>query len=174
MIRVMQRRLRAASEKFQAHGGKLEAEVDHEAELETAPAVAKHRVLKPGFKLKTKACMLTFSIRNITPAHWPRFRACIARLKGKLGARTWAANLEQSPHAAESARPVYHCHAYFIWTDGVGIDVHSLDPFVFEASGPRIDVCRARWGAGGIHRADLQGLWYVAHMKLGTLHTDTN
>ena len=117
--------------------------------------------------------MLTFNSRNITPAHWPRFRAFIARLKGKLGARAWAANLEQSLHAAEAARPVFHCHAYFIWTDGVGIDVHSLDPFVFEGIGPRIDVCRARWGEGGIHRADLQGLWYVTPMKSGTLNTDT-
>ena len=93
----LQQRLRAAAEKFQANGGKLEAEVLPEAELETAPAVAKHRVLKPGFKLKTKAFMLTFNSRNITPAHWPRFpslhraperQAWCPRLGCKLGAES--------------------------------------------------------------------------------------
>ena len=95
-------------------------------------------------------------------------------LKGKLGARVWAANFEQSLHASDKTVPVYHCHAYLIWTDGVGVDLHSLDSFVFEGIRPRVDVCQLKWGKGGIHRGALHGLWYVSQEKSGTLHAATN
>ena len=82
--------------------------------------------------------------------------------------------MEQSLHASETVTPVFHCHAYLIWNDGLGVDLQSLDVFVFAGIRPRIDVCHANWGSGGIHRAALHGLWYVSQRKSGTLQTETH
>ena len=61
-----------------------------------------------------------------------------------------------------------------MWTDGVGLDVCSLDPFYFDGLRPRVDVCTAKVATTSPHTAACHGLWYVSVMKAGTLHADTN
>ena len=162
-------------EKWHANGGKLAAEVTPPPDLDSPAVVPRHRVLKPEFVLHSRAFMVTYNDKLLQPAMWGRFREFVRSLKDKTGARAWAANFEQSLHAADSTAPQYHCHGYFIWTDGVGIWRRSLEEFEFASIRPRVDVCEVR----GVkptapHSAACHGLWYVSTRKTGTLFVDTN
>ena len=44
--------------------------------------------------------MLTYNDRGLRPQSWQLFRAFVSSLKGRIGARAWAVNFEQSLHAA--------------------------------------------------------------------------
>ena len=68
-------------------------------------------------------------------------------LARRFGARAWSACLEEYENArdAGTSSTVYHTHAYFFWTDGVGLQLGNLDPLLFEGrdaflSGA-VDIC---------------------------------
>ena len=155
---------------------------DAEIDADTPPPLLRHRVLEAGFRLKSKALMLTFNSKAFIEATWPLF---LAWLKGKareLGARRWAACLERSEHAQHSAAagsgaaaPVYHTHAYLWWTDGEGLQRRNTKDLVFDGVQPRVDVCTCQASRGRtLKLAACQGLWYVAVMKNGTVSAETN
>ena len=163
--------LRAAAQMWTENGGRFSTPV-LEQDFSTPSPLGRHRVLLPTFKLKSKAFMLTYNGANITATSFDTFRTFVLDLKTRFGARAWAACLEESLHAQDAGR--HHLHAYLMWTDGVGLDVRSLDPFYFEGLRPRVDVCTAKLATTSPHTAACHGLWYVSVMKAGTLHADTN
>ena len=115
-------RLRVAVEAWVANGGRLQVDLAPPPDLDSASVLFKHRVLQPDFQLRSRAFMVTYNARSLRPHHWQSFRTFVSSLKGRIGARAWAANLEESLHAAAApGEHVYHCHAYFLWSDGVGI-----------------------------------------------------
>ena len=82
-------------------------------------ALQRHRLLDAGFRLKSKAFMLTFHSRDFTDKTWPPFHAWVLERCAALGARRWAACLEESLAAAPAmgsagsvTDKVYHLHAY--------------------------------------------------------------
>ena len=91
-------RLRTAAKAFLDNGGVFAAEVATEAN--TAPLVLRHKVLAPGFKLKSKAFMATYNGAVIVPETWQAFRKFVADAARALGAHAWAACLEKSLHSA--------------------------------------------------------------------------
>ena len=68
----------------------------------------------------------------------------------------------------------WHLHAYFFWTDGVGIDVPNTNMFVFSARRPRVDCRHAASSMVAARLAAYHGLWYVSVFKLGTVAAETN
>ena len=166
-------RLRAATQLYVDGGGQLELEPA--PDLDTASHVQRHRVLKPEFRLHSSAFMLTYNSPNLQVGDWPAFRSFIVGLKGKMAVRAWAACLEQSLHASDETINRHHCHAYLMWTDGVGICRDSLADFVFRGIRPRVDVCTVQKQRGQeLNPAALHGLWYVSLMKAGTVCAETN
>ena len=163
--------LRAAALDWEANGGTFASAV-LQADLSTPSLLGLHRVLLPTFKLKSKAFMLTYNGAAIAPTSCDAFKTFVMKLKTRFGARAWAACLEQYLHAEDAGR--HHMHAYLLWTDGVGLEVRSLDPFVFDGLRPRVDVCTAKLGTTSPHSAACHGLWYVSVMKAGTLCVETN
>ena len=148
---------------------------EDEADSASAPSqVASHRVLDSSFTLHSKACMLTYNSRSFTPADWAPFQAAMRRLHLELKSKAWAANLEQSLHARGSGdAETYHMHAYFYWSDGVGVFRRNTDDFVFQGVHPRVDV-NAATSPPAFYRAACHGLWYVSIRKKGTLKNATN
>ena len=66
-------------------------------------------------------------------------------------------------------------HAYFWWTDGVGLRRRSTNDLVFDGVRPRVDVCTCQATRGRALRvAAAQGLWYVAVLKSGTVASEAN
>ena len=192
------RRLRAAVEQFVNNGGKLTREIVPATNAEDVPReqndpagttvvdedladsattlseVTSHRVLESSFVLHSKAFMLTYNSRNFTPADWVPFRAAMRRLHFTLKSKAWAANMEQSLHATgPSDACTYHMHAYFYWSDGVGLFRRNTDDFLFRDSRPRVDVNTATQPVA-FYRAACHGLWYVSIRKKGTLKNATN
>ena len=85
---------------------------DRMAEADAAPAVMRHRLLEQGFRLKSKAFMLTLNSKELTEATWHDFQSWVERKCRELGARRWAACIELSEDAVNAAGgPVYHTHA---------------------------------------------------------------
>ena len=119
-------RLREAVERFLQNGGTLTAAVlppeEHGGADEGAPPpVSRHRLLEPGFRIKSKAFMMTFNNKEFSDETWPAFLAWTKRRRQELGARRWAACWEESENAtAAGGRKVFHFHAYLWWTDGTG------------------------------------------------------
>ena len=180
LVKLLERRLhsnaeltqlQAATRTWSDNGGKLSSDVVEE-DIGSAPYVLRHRVLRPSFKLKSKAFMLTYNSEAFSVESWGRFKDFVVGLATRFGARAWAACLEKS---LRSATPnVHHCHAYLLWTDGVGIEIRNLDLFFFEQVRPRVDVCVARMATTSPHTAALHGLWYVSVFKEGTVMSETN
>ena len=165
--------LRSSVEVYLANGGLFKAPLLDPDEVLPAK-VGGHRVLRPGFELKSKAFMLTYNCFNFTPATWDAFLPYIKELRQKLGARAWSACLEQSLHADSGAAERYHLHGYLLWTDGVGVHCENLDPLLFQGVRPRIDVCITKTSTVSPHTAATHGLWYVWLCKSGTLFNATN
>ena len=165
-------RLRAATEAWVSHGGPLAAEIVPEPEG-SAP-LPRHKILKPEFRLRSDAFMLTYNGRNLTRGMWQAFRTFIANFATTARAAAWAACLELTPTAAGGAAEVVHLHAYFLWTDSVGFQARNLDAFRFEDRRPRVDVCKGRAMQGRYRAAALHGLWYVSVVKTGTLEAASN
>ena len=137
------------------------------------PLVPRHKVLQVNFRLHSKAFMLTHNSRAFTPAVWSRYLAWVQEFHQRFGSTAWAACLEISEHAT-SAGTVYHLHAYFLWRDGVGIQLRDLDEVRFENVRPRVDCCIQVTNGQCPRFAALHGLWYVALKKAGTLEAATN
>ena len=90
--------------------------------------ISQHKVLQPGYILKSKAFMLTFNDVGFTEDSWPPFLAWVKMKHKELCSRAWAACLEISEHAQVTALGKrYHLHAYLYWTDGVGTYHRNLD-----------------------------------------------
>ncbi len=144
--------------------------------------VARHRVLDEGFRLESKAFMLTYNSRTFTTETSSLFLKWVKERRRALGARRWAACLEESLHAAPvpaaaggSAPAVYHGHAYLWWTDGQGLRRRNTDDLVFQGVRPRVDVCTCKAASGRTLKfAATQGLWYMAVFKAGTVESATN
>ena len=177
------RRFAAAVRQFTQHGGALPDGMElcpMDAGQPGEPsAVPRHKILQTAFRLKSKAFMLTFHSESFDTSSWEPFLAHIRSVAANFGARTWAACLERSENSqlCATAGERYHCHAYFIWTDGAGIMIRGLDAFEFQGSRPRVDVCVARGRSslpGAPCRQALHGHWYVEVNKMGTCFADTN
>ncbi len=153
----------------------------HDADSDPPPPVLRHRLLDEGFRLRSKAFMLTFNSRAFT-ATWPVFLRWVKDRYRELGARRWAASLVESVEATHRARsggaaaaPVYHTHAYLWWLDGVGLVRRNTDDLVFDGVRPRVDVCTCHaTKSRALRVAAAHGLWYVAVMKDGTVASDSN
>eukprot|EP00973_Karenia_brevis_P094231 12421409-Karenia_brevis.AAC.1 len=135
--------------------------------------VRSHRVLQPGFSLKSKAFMMTFNSAAFALATWTRFEAWVKQKRSALGARAWSACLEETLHGQGDKDQQFHLHAYLLWTDGVGVHRRNLKDFEFEGVTPRIDKCVARQDVTPRASAE-HGLWYVHVRKLGTRESNTN
>ena len=147
--------LRAAISAYHLNGGVLPVQLrpepaDDSAQPSQAQLLQRHRVLDEGFRLQSKAFMLTYNSKEFTVGTWQRFLTWVKATARKLHARHWAACLEESQHArAGTPAPVYHTHAYLWWTDGKGVRLRSTDELVFDNVRPRIDtcMCQVRIGA---------------------------
>ena len=179
LVRVLQRRfataeqaprLREPVQVWLSNGGRFSVPLEDAVAPDLdAPAVARHRLLLPGYRLQSKAFMLTYNSALFTKDDWAAFRDFIQDLHGRFGSRAWAACLEQSEEPGR-----VHFHAYFFWGDGVGVRKRNTDAFVFKDTRPRVDLCRAG-AADTLNRPGaLHGLWYVSVEKAGTMQTDTN
>ena len=133
--------LRTAARMWTENGGRFSTAVLEE-DFTTPSPLGRHRVLLPTFKLKSKNVMLTYNGSSITATSFNAFKTFVVSLKTRFGARAWAACLEVSLKAEDAGR--HHLHGYFMWTDGVGLDVRSLDPFYFDGLRPRVDVSTAK------------------------------
>ena len=126
--------------------------------------------------------MATWNSLAFNVATWDAFLAWTQGFARRHGAHAWAACLEESLKAAPvdaGGQPPqrYHLHAYFVWTDDLGLSLRSLDSLHFETVRPRIDVCKGVGSAatfGAPRRAALHGLWYVSVHKKGTVKSATN
>ena len=150
-----------------------------DADCDPPPPLERHRLLEPGFRLNSKAFMLTFNSRSFVVETWPVFRSWVLDKRRELGARRWSACVEEPGHAQPGTHShpatVYHLHAYLWWTDGVGLRRRNTDDLVFDAVRPRVDVCTCQAAKGRTLRvAAAQGLWYVAVDKCGTVASSTN
>ena len=147
-VRALQRRcisdnlheqLLAATRLYTENGGRFSVAVHDPAqdELREVPFVAKHKVLVGDFRLASQAFMLTYHSNAFTQATWPVFLAFVKGLLTRLGCRAWSACMERgtSPQTFDK----YHFHAYFYWSDGVGLDIPSTDVLAFQSVRPRVD-----------------------------------
>ena len=152
--------------------------VDVDADPEPA-VVPRHRILKVSFRLQSQAFMLTFHSNTFDLHTWEPFRNFVSDVARKYGARGWAACLEESQYASRGAgdSQVFHTHAYFFWTDGIGLRLRDINVLAYSGVRPRVDVCTARGSpaSGGAPRnAALHGLWYVTVEKAGTRKADAS
>ena len=181
---ALAQRLRAAVQLWRDNGGALSQPMTDaadpnapgsgdEADDSDVPLLPRHRVLQPGYILKSKAFMLTFS-HTFTRDTWTAFESWVKRKRKELGARAWAACVEVSIHSeATQHGPRYHLHCYLFWTDGVGLFRRNLNDLQFEDVKPRVDKCVAQKRVTP-RTAACHGLWYVTVMKLGTEQSSTN
>ena len=117
-------RLRAATESYLSNGGVFSAPVlpavagaPHEASVgldgvardgdsDPPPPLLRHRLLEPGFRLKSKAFMLTYNSATFTEETWTEFLAWVKQTRRTVGARRWAACFEESKNASARAAGV--------------------------------------------------------------------
>lgn len=178
-MRVLQRRmstedqaarLRATAEAWVCHGGRFSVPLENAPDAEAPPAtIGQHRVLLRGFRLESKAFMLTFNSPAFVMDDWDAFRAHVKKQHADCGAAAWAACQERSEEPGR-----LHFHAYLFWSDGVGVRLRNTKRFVFKGVKPRVDVCRAGARDALNRPGALHGLWYVSVEKKGTIVTDTN
>ena len=62
-----------------------------DADGDAPPPMARHRLLEAGFRLESKAFMLTFNSGSFVRETWPVFLEWVKERRGALGARRWAA-----------------------------------------------------------------------------------
>ena len=161
----------ASVETSEAHANEPTAQVPS--------AIYHHKVLLTGYRLESKAFMLTYHSRGFTLESWQGFRDFCERTARRLGATAWAACLETSVRAPPGALPEpqtrtrYHTHAYYLWDDGEGVRLRNTDDFVFLRVRPRVDTCSVS-NSWAFRKASRHGLWYVHVMKLGTVQAASN
>jgi hypothetical protein len=188
-------RLRSAVSVYLDNGGAFSATVlpacartaaadgaNCDVDCDAPPPMARHRLLEAGFRLESKAFMLTFNSASFVLETWPVFLEWVKERRSALGARRWSACLEESLNAqpfssscAVAPPRVYHAHAYFWWTDGVGLRRRNTNDLLFKGVRPRVDVCTCQAARGRtLKLAAVQGLWYVSVVKSGTVNADEN
>ena len=114
------------------------------------------------------------------------FKPFITHVGGTLKVTAWAACIEETlnptkPKTRQNKKgrnltaklSVYHCHAYFSWFHGDGVEMRNTDIFMFQGVKPRVDACTVRH-PGGWKVAAQHGLWYVYAKKLGTYESASN
>ena len=139
-------RLRAVLDVYHQNGGALPAKLRQVPAPDSTPPsqvqLQRHRVLDEGFRLQSKAFMLTYNCKEFSTDTWQRFLTWVKGTVRKLHARRWAACLEESLHAHAVTSPgVYHLHTYLWWTDGNGVRFRNTDVLVFDGVRPRVDTC---------------------------------
>jgi len=176
----LSRRLLHAVRLWSDNGGTLPQPISgtatggDEADEPGVSPLPRHRVLEPGYTLKSKAFMLTFNSDAFDRGTWAGFERWVKVKHKEFGSRAWAACIEESLHAAATPRGTrFHLHCYFFWTDGVGLFRRNLDDLVFEDVRPRVDKCNAQKKVTP-RTAACHGLWYVTVKKLGTVESSTN
>ena len=95
-------------EAWVANGGGLSVPVLDEDDPDSQPKspLDGHRVLAGGYRLKSKAFMLTYNSGNFTRDVWPAFETFTSDLARRLGARAWAVCLETSEEPGR-----FHIHS---------------------------------------------------------------
>ena len=68
-----------------------------EAEEPGVSPLPRHRVLEPGYILKSKAFMLTFNSDTFDRGTWAGFERWVKVKHKEFGARAWAACIKESP-----------------------------------------------------------------------------
>ena len=181
---VLRKRLSAAVQMWVDNGAQLIGELtdehgnaipDPSTEIDEAQdsVIGMHRFLKKGFKLKSRAFMLTYNSRTFIPETWKTFLKFIKRLAKRFGAAGWAACLERTLDPSQDSKDgdsVFHTHGYLYWTSGENIERNNTDDFLFSGVRPRVDHCfvtnPSKWKLAVRH-----GMWYVFVKKLGTLES---
>ena len=170
-----------AAKLWTSNGGKGEFPTwEEEADWETGEdqALAAHTSLTEGkgFRLRSKAFMLTFNARVFTmsEALWNEFQEWVEKKLKEFGGAYWSATLEQSLHSDDEGR--IHLHCYLSWHGAAskGIDHRTTNAFLFHGVRPRVDCnteCR-----GPFHwlKATQHGHFYTAVMKQGSCFAATN
>ena len=170
-------RLRLAVREWSDNGGCLSrpmVEMDSDDDQSDA-GLPQHKVLEPGFALRTKACMLTYNNKDFDRDTWATFMDWFKVLCKTVHVRRWSACLEESTHSERAAGQGsrYHIHAYLYWTDGVGISCRDLKRFEFQSTLPNVQKCNVSHKVTP-KTAATHGLWYVSLIKTGTLVVQTN
>jgi hypothetical protein len=199
-------KLHAAAAKWQAHGGRFDGVLQPPPpSVPVVPAaaqgsgaapapdtvfedeesmLARHKVLKAGFRLRSRAFMLTYNSRSFTEGDADRFEEQMKATAKKFSASAWAACWEETLHptpkkqgappaAAVQGPRVFHGHAYFFWRGGDELCFSNTDAFLFDTVHPRVDLCYVT-NPAVFKVAALHGLWYVYVKKLGTLTSASN
>lgn len=130
----------------------------------------------PGFRLRSKAFMLTFNSLAFvaSPDQWAAFQGWVEERKQRYRATYWSATLETSEAAVENGR--VHLHCYFSWhgIEAKGVDHQTLDAWVFQGVRPRVDTNTEARSPWQWLKAAQHGHFYVAVHKSGTIFAATN
>ena len=117
LVRVLQRRmsteeqaarLRATAEAWVRHGGHFSVPLENAPDPEApVPPLGQRRLLLRGFRLVSKAFMLTFNSPTFVLEDWEAFREHVMKQHADCGAAAWAAC--GSIRGGESFPTVYGC-----------------------------------------------------------------
>jgi hypothetical protein len=146
--------------------------------------LARHKVLKAGFRLRSRAFMLTYNNRDFKLEDADEFEALAKAVAKKFKASAWAACWEETLHPAlkntgspsmtpPQTRRVFHGHSYYFWFGGDELCFSNTDAFLFKTVRPRVDQCYVT-NPAVFKVAALHGLWYVYVTKLGTQQVAAN
>ena len=156
-------------------------DVDHGSEvldghrtLAAAPPVPKGK--KAGFRLRSKAFMLTFNSTAFKEGTelWDEFLEWVRGRATAHGATEWSAALERSTNSSADDR--VHLHVYFSWLapKGAGVDHSTTDEWVFRGTRPRVDVNSENRGLQQWRKATQRGHFYLSAHKEGAVYSTTN
>jgi hypothetical protein len=102
-----------------------------------------------------------------------RYLQWLKGVAAQLRATEWSATQEASLKSRDAGR--LHFHAYLSWIKrSKGVDLKTLNAFVFETVAPRVDVNSEHRGEWHWKKATYHGHFYTAVWKLGTLQAATN
>ena len=196
-------RLLAAARRWQTNGGKLDGRLvltrgvsgaegnavggaavpTQEEAAADVVLLAKHKILLSSFRLESRAFMLTYNSRDLSPAAWESLLAFTEEKSRRFNASAFGVCMEITLHpsntrgvqpgGAGGAGTVYHAHSYFYWKGADGVRLRDIDVFVFNGIRPNVKVNVAR-NPAEFRVAAMHGLWYVSVLKLGTVLAMTN
>lgn len=144
--------------------------VESHRTLLAGPAQGKKKK-KAGFRLRSKAFMLTFNSTTFQPSRalWDDVLAWVKDRAATHGATEWSAALERSTQSSTAGR--VHIHVYFSWLqrDAAGVDHATTDEWVFRGTRPRVDVNSETRGLYHWRKAAQRGHFYCSVHKDGAL-----
>ena len=156
-------------------------DVDHgsgvlEGHRTLAAALPVPKGKKAGFRLRSKAFMLTFNSIAFKEGKelWDEFLGWIHTRVTAHGATEWSAAAERSTHSSDEGR--VHLHVYFSWIahKGAGVDHSTTDEWVFRGTRPRVDVNSDNRGLYQWRKAAQRGHFYLSAHKEGALYSTSN